>query len=82
MTPGFARWSDKGVNMIELAFIVCLIDSPDRCRDVGLTYSAENLTPMQCVIRAQPELAKWANEHPGWQVKRFTCRPAGQVAKT
>jgi hypothetical protein len=37
---------------------------------------------MQCVMRAEPEIAKWISEHPGWQTKRFTCRPAGRYAKT
>ncbi len=44
--------------------------------------SAEALTPMQCLMQAQPEVAKWIGEHPGWQIKRYACRPAGQFAKT
>jgi hypothetical protein len=49
---------------------------------VHLTYSAEALTPMQCAMQAQPEIAKWVREHPGWVTKRYTCRAAGQYAKT
>ncbi len=37
---------------------------------------------MQCLMRAQPEIAKWAEAHPKWNVKRWTCRPAGKIAKT
>jgi hypothetical protein len=68
--------------MIELLLVVCLIDDPAKCKDVGLTYVAESLTPMQCLMQAQPEIAKWIDVHPRWQVRRWTCRPAGQIAKT
>ena len=68
--------------MIELLVAVCQINNPNTCKDVSLIFSAEALTPMQCVMRAEPQIAKWINEHPGWQTKRFTCRPAGRYAKT
>jgi hypothetical protein len=29
----------------------------------------------------QSELAQWTVDHPNWRVSRFSCRPAGQVAK-
>ena len=72
----------KVPNVIELLLAVCLSDNPANCKDVHLTYSAEALTPMQCAMQAQPEIAKWVREHPGWVTKRYTCRPAGQYAKT
>ena len=43
--------------MIELVLLACLVDNPDSCRDVGLAYSAENLTPMQCLMQAPPQMA-------------------------
>ena len=61
--------------MIELLLAVCLIDNPATCKNVSLTYSAR-------MMRAEPEIAKWITEHPGWQTRRFTCRPAGRYAKT
>lgn len=72
----------KGVNMIELVLLACLVDKPDNCRDVGLMYSSENLTPMQCMMQAPPYMAKWVGEHPGWKVMKWTCRRAGRYAKT
>jgi hypothetical protein len=68
--------------MIELALVVCLAADPTKCKDVGLVYDGESVTALQCVMRAPPEVAKWVDEHPRWQVKRWTCRPAGQYAKT
>lgn len=69
-------------SVIELFLAVCLIDHPETCKDVSLIYSAEALTPMQCAMQAQPEIAKWLTEHPGWVTKRYTCRLAGRYAKT
>jgi hypothetical protein len=70
-----------GASLIEMLVAVCLIDEPAKCRDVSLTYSRESLTPMQCLMQAQPEIAKWIGEHPRWRVKRFACRVAGSFAK-
>ncbi len=67
--------------MIELIVSVCLMDDPSRCKEISLTYSAENLTPMQCLMMSPPEIAKWSEGHPKWFAKRWTCRPAGQLAK-
>ena len=44
--------------MIELVLLACLVDKPASCRDVGVMYSAENLTPMQCLMQAPPHMAK------------------------
>lgn len=63
--------------MLELIVSVCLIETPSRCKDVALTYNMESLTMMQCVMGAQPEIAKWIEAHPKWQLKRWACRPAG-----
>lgn len=67
--------------MLELLVSVCLINEPSRCKDVSLTYSAEGMSQLQCVMGAQPEIAKWIEGHPNWVAKRWECRPAGLMAK-
>lgn len=67
--------------MIEIAMIVCLWNASERCKPETLTFEAESATPQQCILYGQMEMAKWAVEHPHWRVARFTCRPAGQVAR-
>jgi hypothetical protein len=67
--------------MIELVVSVCLVADISRCKDVSLTYSAEELTPYQCMMGSPAEIAKWTEAHPNWVAKRWTCRPAGQIAK-
>ena len=67
--------------MIELVFAVCMIDQPSRCKDVHLNFEAENVTPQQCMMNGQFEMAKWAGDNPNWVIQNFHCGIAGQVAK-
>ena len=65
--------------MIELIAVVCTIHG--LCKDVALSYSEVSVTPMQCMMQAQPQLARWVTEHPGWMVKRWSCGRSGVYAK-
>lgn len=67
--------------MIELVISVCLIAEPLRCKDVNLVFDGDGLSPMQCMMGAQIEIAKWIDGHPKWVAKRWTCQRAGQIAK-
>lgn len=67
--------------MIELLIGVCQIANAAQCKNVSLVYVNEALTPMQCAMRAQPEIAKWIVTHPGWRVARYTCRRSGTFAR-
>lgn len=68
--------------MLEIALTVCLLTQPERCKDVSLTYSAEAVTPMQLMASAQPEIARWLDEHPGYYARRWAVRRAGLFART
>jgi hypothetical protein len=61
--------------MIELAFVACLNTSPTSCDDKALQFM--DVSMMSCIMGAQPQLAKWVNEHPGWEIHRWTCQPIG-----
>jgi hypothetical protein len=67
--------------MIELAFTACLAANPDVCKPVTLTYAGEGLTPMQCMVGSQAQLAEWSAANPKWRVKRWGCRPARMYSK-
>lgn len=58
--------------MIELLFVACLSTAPDQCRERSLVFT--DVTPMACLMGAQPELAKWVNTHPNQQIKSWRCR--------
>ena len=67
--------------MIEIVVAVCLAAVPERCEDVHLTFLAESVTPQQCMMLGQSEIAKWLEAHPGWRPMRWTCRRARAEAK-
>lgn len=58
--------------MIELLFVACLASAPEDCRERSLVFT--NVTPIQCLMGAQPELAKWANSHPNFTIQSWRCR--------
>lgn len=67
--------------MIELVFAVCLINQPSNCKDVTLNFEGESVTPQQCMMNGQLEMAKWVGDHPNWVIRKWSCGIAGQVAK-
>jgi len=67
--------------MIEIVVSVCLVQEPGQCKDVTLNFMAENVTPRECMFVGQTEIAKWTEGHPGWSIQKWTCAPAGRIAK-
>lgn len=60
--------------MIELVFTACLLADMKHCQEKSLQFMEENLTPMRCLMGAQPELAKWAEGHPKWAIMKWSCQ--------
>lgn len=58
--------------MIELLFVACLAGAPDSCQERSLVFT--DVTPTQCLMGAQPELAKWVTSHPNQHIKKWRCR--------
>jgi len=59
---------------IYLLFTACKIATASVCMDHTITVEADHMpTPQQCIQNALPELAKWAEEHPGWRIAKFAC---------
>lgn len=67
--------------MIELVIELCLQENPAKCREEAVTFSAESVTPMQCLMGAQPVIAQHMEYRPRWVCKRWACQPAGRFAK-
>ncbi len=69
--------------MLELIVAVCLAEEPAHCKDVSLTFLDEQVSQYQCMMGfgAQAEVTKWLAANPKWQLKRWTCVPAGRFAK-
>ena len=60
--------------MIELLFVACLNTAPGVCEEKSLLFT--DITPMVCMMGAQPELAKWTESHAKWHVSQWKCRTA------
>lgn len=58
--------------MIELLFVACLASAPDECRERSLVFS--DITPMQCLMGAQPELARWSAGNPHMEIRSWRCQ--------
>lgn len=58
--------------MMELAFIACLTADPAACEKKSLVFS--EMSPMACMMGAQPTLADWVETHPQWRIARWSCR--------
>lgn len=65
--------------MIELLFVACLATATDECRERSLLFT--DITPMQCLIGAQPELAKWSENHPNMEIRSWKCRSVSFAEK-
>lgn len=60
------------VALLELVLIVCLSAEPDRCQTIYLREGGPG-SMMQCLFNGAKQAAKWAEEHPGYVVRRWTC---------
>ena len=59
--------------MMELVLVVCLQLAPDSCEERSIGLFPE-MSAMTCLMQAQPQIAVWAETHPGFRVSRFHCR--------
>jgi hypothetical protein len=67
--------------MIENLVTVCFITDPAKCKEVHQTYASEAVTPHQCMMFGQAEIAKWSMGNPKWKIDKWKCQRPGQVAK-
>lgn len=66
--------------MIEVVALVCSMQAPLRCKDVRLSFAADSVTPQQCMMYGQMELAKWTLGNPNWVIRKWSCGRSGQFA--
>lgn len=69
--------------MIEIAMVVCLLADPAKCKDVHLSFASEGaaVTPQQCMLNGQTEMAKWLEGNPNWTIQRWRCGRPSLAAK-
>lgn len=66
--------------MIELLFTTCLSAAPDVCQERQMLF--QDVTPTQCMVGAQAELAKWTETHPKEHIAPWKCKTFNPNEKT
>lgn len=59
--------------MIELLISACQT-TESVCRNFSQLFDARDVSLLTCMISGQPAVAGWQKSHPGWTVRRWTCR--------
>ncbi|ADH89610.1 conserved hypothetical protein [Ancylobacter novellus DSM 506] len=55
--------------MSHLILTICLLASPDACREERIATEARMGLPMECTAA----MNEWATQHPAWRVVRWRC---------
>jgi hypothetical protein len=62
-------------HMLAIIISACLVHEPNVCKDYKVPLMFDVSSEM-CMLHAPPHFAKWAEDHPGWQIKRWRCSAA------
>lgn len=63
--------------MLAIILSACLTSDPSICKDYKISVNPD-LDVTTCMMDAPPHFAHWADEHPGWQIKRWRCTTANE----
>ncbi len=66
--------------MVQLVLVYCLMADAKSCVE-RRPVSEFPLTPMACMVNAQPEAANYLREHPAYQLTSFRCEINKPVEK-
>jgi hypothetical protein len=66
------NWKDSAMQMVDLILLACALTNPSACREHHLLFQTAG-TLQGCVFQAQPYLAQWAGDHPGFRVASWRC---------
>mgnify|MGYP001252801103 FL=1 len=58
--------------MIALVVSACFLADPGLCRTFRMPLPDQQ-SAIDCAKSAVPFLPQWAEEHPGWQINRWSC---------
>ena len=61
---------------MNLVLLVCLISSPQDCREEQVAVSYELTDPRACMMGAVPVIAEWTDRNPDLHVTRWKCSGA------
>ncbi|WP_020178586.1 hypothetical protein [Methylopila sp. M107] len=67
---------------MDLVLLVCLISSPQDCREERVAVSYQTTDSRACMMAAVPIIAEWSGGHPEYQVNRWKCGDSGSSRLT
>jgi len=56
--------------MLELFMVACTLNG--ECRNYRVPMP-EDVSAFQCMMQSPMTLARWAEDHPGWQPRKWKC---------
>ncbi|GBD48459.1 hypothetical protein [Methylopila sp. Yamaguchi] len=65
---------------MDLVLMVCLLASPETCREEHVAIGYELADPRMCMAGAVPVIAEWSETNPDWRVARWKCGRASRAA--
>ncbi len=58
---------------------VCLMGSPQTCREEPIRWSLDQRSSLQCMLGAQTMIAKWHEDNQKWDIKSWRCVPKDRL---
>jgi hypothetical protein len=58
---------------MDLVLLVCLAGLPQNCREERVAVAAAPAHATGCMFSALPVIIEWTEDHPQWNVARWTC---------
>jgi hypothetical protein len=63
--------------MLAIILSACMANDPNVCKDYRIPL-ADDVDIDRCAVEAPPHFARWVDDHPGWQIKRWKCTTGTQ----
>lgn len=61
--------------MLAIIISACLVADPGVCKDYRIPLDLD-VDTARCALHAPPHFAQWAEEHPGWVIRKWQCGPS------
>ncbi len=59
--------------MWEILLVVCMLSDPSKCHEERPPFQPEMMSQMSCVMQGQMVMVEWAQLHPGYSVRKWSC---------
>lgn len=60
------------MDMVDLIVVVCSLTAGNACQENHMLFESRG-SLAQCMIEAQPYMARWIGDHPDVQIKTWRC---------